>query len=71
MAKKPFLACHLWIENWKKQHGSVERVLSEESRDKIEWFSAKVPETLGKLNKNKQNTNMIMDNWEGREQQER
>ena len=52
MAKKPFLTCHLWTENWEKQQGSVEGVLPEESGDKIEWFSAKVPETLGKLNTN-------------------
>lgn len=52
MAKKPFLTCHLWTENWEKQQGSVEGVLPEESGDKIEWFSAKVTETLGKLNTN-------------------
>ena len=69
MAMKPFLTYYLWTENWEKQHGSAEKVLSEESRD-VNVFLQKYQENLGKLNTNKQDTNMIMVNWEGRKQQE-
>lgn len=68
MAMKSFLTYHLWTENWEKQHRSAERVLSEESD--VNVFLQKYQETLGKLNTKKQNRNMIMDNWEGRKQQE-